>query len=354
MLFEHEKSVWLRLPHMPVTYARAYLSLAEQRGVAAASVLEHAGLRPGLFSDPTSRLSPLDYMNVILSTLALCGDNGLGFEAGQQLPLTAHGNLGYALLSSATPSDAITLLQRFWSLRGRGIRLAVSEQDGMVVFDLRPELTMPPELHRVLLEAMLTGFHHSVQFLLGDGAPPGEIWFDWPEPDYYPRFRAQLPPVRFGMPAIQIRMPGKELLQRRLATANPEALSLAIAQLEREYALFGDGSDDTLARARASMMLDRDGYPDPDRLAEKLHMSPRTFRRKLQLQGSSYKQLLEEARHRDALRLLEKPGLEIRRIAELLGYADPANFTRAFRQWTGQAPRDYRSAHYALQSDPLP
>jgi AraC-like DNA-binding protein len=30
-------------------------------------------------------------------------------------------------------------------------------------------------------------------------------------------------------------------------------------------------------------------------------------------------------------------------VAELLGYQDPANFTRAFRQWTGQTPSQYRN-----------
>lgn len=350
MLFEHEKVAWLRLPHMPVTYTQAYLEVAAQRGVTTATVLAAVGLPAAPFADPTSRIAPLDYMRIIQATLALCGDQGLGFAAGQRLPLTAHGNLGYALLSSATPADAIAVLQRFWYLRGRGAHLHVSTQDDQVIFELQPELALPPDLHRVLFEAMLTGFHHSVQFLLGHDAPPGEIWFNWAQPAYYDNFRAQLPPVRYDMPALQIRMPAQDWLHRRLATANPEALSLAIAQCEREFALFGGGNEDTLTRARATMMLDRNGYPDLDQLAEKLHMSPRTLRRKLLAQSSSYKQLLEEARHRDALRLLEKPGLEIRQIAELLGYADPANFTRAFRQWTGRAPREYRSA---LNADPL-
>ena len=36
--------------------------------------------------------------------------------------------------------------------------------------------------------------------------------------------------------------------------------------------------------------------------------------------------------------------LEVQRVAGLLGYQDPANFTRAFRQWTGQTPSQYRDA----------
>ena len=79
--------------------------------------------------------------------------------------------------------------------------------------------------------------------------------------------------------------------------------------------------------------------------AARLHITPRTFRRRLQEQGSGYRLLLEEARRRDSCRLLAQPEPDIRRISELLGYADPANFTRAFRQWTGCTPSEWRSGY---------
>jgi len=63
----------------------------------------------------------------------------------------------------------------------------------------------------------------------------------------------------------------------------------------------------------------------------------------LQMQGVSYQGLLEEARRRDALVLLEKPNIEIQKIAELLGYNNPANFTRAFKEWTGRTPSQFRA-----------
>ena len=127
-----------------------------------------------------------------------------------------------------------------------------------------------------------------------------------------------------------------------LPTANPEGLVQALAACERESALLGDGADPVLARTRALLQLGATGYPGPEAIAEALHITPRTFRRRLQETGMSYKQLLEEARRRDACALLERPEMEVRRVAELLGYSDPANFTRAFRQWTGRAPREWR------------
>lgn len=54
------------------------------------------------------------------------------------------------------------------------------------------------------------------------------------------------------------------------------------------------------------------------------------------------KQVLEEARRRDALRLIEHSGLMLEEIAVRLGQLSPANFTRAIRGPTGEAPSLHR------------
>ncbi|KZZ22248.1 hypothetical protein A3754_20525 [Alcanivorax sp. HI0083] len=55
--------------------------------------------------------------------------------------------------------------------------------------------------------------------------------------------------------------------------------------------------------------------------------------------------MLEEARYRDSRHLLASSDMEIQRISELLGFADPANFTRAFKGWMGMTPSQWRSQH---------
>ncbi|HET8708252.1 MAG TPA: helix-turn-helix transcriptional regulator, partial [Pseudomonadales bacterium] len=106
----------------------------------------------------------------------------------------------------------------------------------------------------------------------------------------------------------------------------------------------------------AEMVLGPSGYPSQEQLADKLHMSTRTFRRRLYEKNISYKQVLEDTRRRDAMQLLEKKTLEIQKVAELLGYKNPANFTRAFREWTGRSPSQYRflrqTSQHAEQLEP--
>ena len=59
---------------------------------------------------------------------------------------------------------------------------------------------------------------------------------------------------------------------------------------------------------------------------------------------------LGEARLRVARELLANPEIRIAEIALELGYEDAANFTRAFKRWTGIAPFDYRQRLFLAPS----
>ena len=80
------------------------------------------------------------------------------------------------------------------------------------------------------------------------------------------------------------------------------------------------------------------GFPTLEQVARQLNMTART----LLEEGTSYSALLDSARLRDAIFLLENQKIGIVQVAEYLGYNDAANFTRAFRKWTGVTPSTYR------------
>jgi AraC-like DNA-binding protein len=82
--------------------------------------------------------------------------------------------------------------------------------------------------------------------------------------------------------------------------------------------------------------------PSLESLAERLHMTPRTLRRRLAERGTTYRRLVEEVRRDLACALLHDPELPIQTVAVRLGYEDPASFTTAFRRWVGSSPAQYR------------
>jgi AraC-like DNA-binding protein len=76
--------------------------------------------------------------------------------------------------------------------------------------------------------------------------------------------------------------------------------------------------------------------------AELAGISTRTLQRRLKLSGSSYSQIVQEARFELARSYLDEPGMKVIDVAILAGYDNPQHFSRAFRRFNGVTPSQYR------------
>jgi AraC-like DNA-binding protein len=82
-------------------------------------------------------------------------------------------------------------------------------------------------------------------------------------------------------------------------------------------------------------------------VARILGMSERTFARRLASEGLTFGEVLDGLRRDLAVRHLEVPGLQISRIAWMLGFQQPSAFSHACRRWTGKTPSEYRRLGHA-------
>jgi AraC-like DNA-binding protein len=270
--------------------------------------------------------------------LQLTGEPALGYEFGLRNHLTTHGFYGFGVMSQPTVGDAIEFALRFSVLRMPGWELRSFTDGTQAVLEARE--TVPYGiLRQYALDMMLVSLFNSFQpFMSAQGRV--ELWFDCPEPGYYARYRERLPPARFAMGANQIRFPAKHL-GHPLVTANAVTARLVARECERELALLGH-TENLLERVRATLVNEQGQYPKLETVAARLYMTGRTLKRRLHAHGIHYRQLLDEARRRDSLRLLEDPTLSLEEIAHRLGYSAPANFSRAFHKWTGATPGTFR------------
>ena len=88
-----------------------------------------------------------------------------------------------------------------------------------------------------------------------------------------------------------------------------------------------------------------DGRPNVDWLSRRLQISRRSLQRQLAARGASFEGLLRQtllARSSD----LMTADVSVTAAALELGYADPAHFSRAFRRWTGESPRQWRQTRF--------
>lgn len=336
-----KKEIDPRTPNVPVAYPRLIVELISERGFNVEQLLAGTHIDVKVLEKPDSRLTSPEMAHIIANACFLLKDPAVGYELGLRTRLTSHGFLGYAVMSCPTLRDAILLSEKFIRLRTASLSFQTFEDGDLAVIEISENHPLGI-LKQVLLESLLVSLARAGIFLTGITWDELEIWFNFDEPDYYAPYKDRLPRMKFGRGTNQLRFP-KKLLDYPLLMSDAEASKLAIAQCERELALLGE-ADDVPMRVRAILNQQHGEYPDLNAVAERLFMSSRTLKRRLQQHGVSFQQILDDVRRRDAIRLLENPALNLDQIAHRLGYADPANFTRAFRKWTGQPPSVYRQS----------
>lgn len=86
---------------------------------------------------------------------------------------------------------------------------------------------------------------------------------------------------------------------------------------------------------------------DLESVARLLHRSCRSIQRDLQIEGTSFRRVLAEARRAEAERLIRGTEAPLEDIAWHLGYSEHPHFTRAFTQWAGVSPSVYRERSVA-------
>lgn len=76
-----------------------------------------------------------------------------------------------------------------------------------------------------------------------------------------------------------------------------------------------------------------------DAVASTLGMGRHTLFRKLRAEGVTFRQLLDDVRQKLATQYMGERKLAVNKTAYLLGFSDPAAFSRAYKRWTGHSPR---------------
>jgi len=96
-------------------------------------------------------------------------------------------------------------------------------------------------------------------------------------------------------------------------------------------------------------------FPSYEQVADMLHMSSTTLRRKLSQEGTTYQQLKDGARRDAAIAYLGDRSLSINTVADMMGFIDPSSFNRSFKRWTGIPPGLYRERYLDIaQSEEEP
>lgn len=101
-------------------------------------------------------------------------------------------------------------------------------------------------------------------------------------------------------------------------------------------------NDDLVGRLFSLLVRATRHYPSAKEAASQLSISERTLNRRLAKQGLGFGDVLDQVRQQRATYLLDRSNLSIEQIGEMLGFAETASFSRAFKRWLSVSPTNYR------------
>ncbi|WP_416391782.1 AraC family transcriptional regulator [Alloalcanivorax xenomutans] len=278
--------------------------------------------------------------------LDMAGSAGLGFRYARAMRITLHGPVGLLALSSATLGDGLDAARRYLGLRAPFWHMDRREENGRVIFPLVANAD-PRRIHAFVVEAMLVGFIHMLEQLL-EAVPEGaQLHFRQPPPPHAMALRGDVPvPVRFNQDEDALVLP-RALLSVAPLLADPQTAALAREQCEAEVSRWRSEQEGPLAERVRVVLRDTPApLPDLAAMAERMAVSARTLKRHLQQAGSSYRQVQDAVLYERARALLKDRHQRVSDVAYALGYNDVANFSRAFKRWSGETPKQYRNGRH--------
>lgn len=326
---------------IPVNYVYNLVQLMVDSGIDQDQLLAEANLRHDEVFDNKEQLRFSQFRTVMLVGKRLSGDPALALTLGNKLMLTAHGLLGYAVISSSNLEQTMALLQRYFCTR---TRLCVpifrlTNDGGVLAFH---EMLALGDMRETYLEVVMAAVVGAIRYVAGDDAANCRLEVPYSRPAHGARYSELLGmPVSFDKLALSLYLP-RSLLQKPSPMADKASRRMATERCEQELQQL-EANQDMEARVRQQLTQAEGHLPSVEELAERFYMTSRTLRRRLEACGTTYQKILDNVRHLRALRYLGTHHT-IQQVAWLLGYADPSNFSRAFRKWEGMSPSKYLDA----------
>lgn len=324
------------------SWALSIVQALESAGIDCRQLFIELHLDYAALDDPDARFAQDDMTRLWQRAVAVSGDPAIGLNMARQARPAALNVVGYALMSSRNLKEGFARLVRYQRIIAEGADLdfqpcAQGYRLSLTIIGDR----LPPA--RQSAEGSLAGCLTFCRWLTGTPLLPLEVSFQGQLPDdlepYRQLFQA---PLRFDAPRYALLF-REEDVEMPLPTAN-EALAQLHDRFAGEYlSRFSDSKVMHRARQILCRLLPQ-GEPRREVVAQALCLSERTLQRRLQEEGSSFQQLLDDTRRDLAVQHLAQPDLAPLEIAYLLGFADPSNFYRAFKRWFGVTPGEYRLA----------
>ena len=321
------------LPLVRLSAINPFLVALAARNLDASSILAEHGLPTRIPASGDLFVSAQCMYRMVEASAELAADRFLGARIGHELDLLSWDPIALAVDEAATVGD---LLNRFilnagshassvsYTLEISGRRAAFMSKRAMV-----------PEFDPAQNDAFYLGFmSHILESAAADSWSPYDVRITVSDPDAIPPQYQKMRVFKGDRSGFRLSFPTEWLFERfdkskfrqRALKCSPDLAPVSTVEALRR-AIAPHLHEESLTVSRA---------------AELCGVAKGTLARKLQARGTTIRDEIARLRRERAESALSNSDRAVSRIATDLGFSDPTAFSRAFKNWTGKSPQEYR------------
>lgn len=312
--------------------------------------LREQGILPQGYATSSGRYNskkemPIEQWTQLLDHASNCmPDTVPAIEIGKRTEAHHMGIVGYALQASGDVRELLRRYSQYHCTIVQDVPILIDESQSFVSLSWKVEAR-----HRMLDSNLLavTAMTTFIRKTTGiDSFTPRRVGFVDDVPPYVNVIQLVLGDnISFNNQSVIYEVAG-EILDQPLLSSDMHLVSLLqdtidglLPNRERKLEVSGflGQVHDLLANGLASREF------SIEHISQKLHMSKRTFTRRLASHGTSYRRELRKVRQETTKTYLCDGRIPLVEIAQLVGFEDQSSFTRSFKTWTGLSPLEWKA-----------
>lgn len=328
---------------IPSHYLRVLKPVLVAAGHNFETLMDELGISPEIYCSEEGLAHPDQFVALVHRTWELLDDEFMGLSS-ESCPQGLFALMVRYTSHMDTMKGVLKECARFYRVTRKDLVFdyEITEHEVFLFVDL-----LPPndDDKHFLTEFLLVVFHRYLCWITGTKIFPNKLLLSFDQPNHVRHYSGLFNCERsFNCARTGFSFDVKYL--SRAVTVSPEELKDFLEQAPADL-MVTPGTDNSYATRIKGMALKQQregrGFPDFVTVASDLCVSPQTLRRKLQAESTSYQTLKDVLRRDMAIDKLVNEDLSVAEIGQQLGFVEPASFTRAFKQWTGVSPAQYRS-----------
>lgn len=314
-------------------------------------ICRQAGLPPEIFDHPDNTLPMVQLGRLAARCEEVTGRGDFGLLVADGTTASNLGMVGFLLKQAPDVRSALTDLTRYLHHTDRAAVPSFEVAGARVTVGyhvIEPNVPAVDIIH----DGAIAIYGNILKGLCGPHWQPLELTLARRRPAAAARYERHFgAPVTFDAEATTIIFDAK-WLDTPLPHADAALRRLLQEQIDLLEAEEAGRFAEQVRRLLRTVLLTRAGSVDD--IADLLRVTRRTLTRRLDAEGTSFRQLSDEIQFEIARQLIEHTAMSMTQIALALKYSETSAFSRAFRQWAGMPPRDWRARHQGRPGDARP